>query len=80
MSFEKLYYKGREVKLVDVGQESTVYVDHIYRTNSLLPDEPVRVHSCLLHGWFCWRNLFERPQDLLPFLRGKMLKLKHAVK
>lgn len=31
-----------------------------------------RTHTCLRWGYWCWKNLFEHPKDLLVYLRRKL--------
>ena len=78
MSFEKIYYKGKEMKFGDGSAikikkvvDGVSYFSHIYRTSGFTKDAK-RTHACLRHGYWCWKNLLERPKDILSFFKGKI--------
>lgn len=51
----------------------TMYFTHIYDVAGFkaLEINPKRRHSCLRHGYWCWKNLFEHPLDIIGFIRRK---------
>lgn len=60
----------------------TLYFNHIFDTNGFAISkeliegankdyEPTKTHSCLRHGYWCWKNFFERPLDIVLYLKSK---------
>lgn len=70
MSFDKLMYKGKEVKInLKQMQAGIIYVDHLYSLNW---KDDKKEHSCLRFGKWCWRDAIEHPLDALKYLQYRM--------
>lgn len=49
-----------------------VKVDHFYATSGFIAGPHNGRHMCLRWGKWCWRNLFEHPQDLIVYLKNRI--------
>ena len=64
------------VKMIKDAFESCIVeelkADHYYLTSGFTAKPHSGRHTCLRWGYWCWKNLFEHPQDLLVYLRRKL--------
>lgn len=63
MSFDKIYYKDKEVERdVNAGNAEVAYFQHIYRTTFMtIVDDKFREHACVLYGYRCWQQITRHP-------------------
>lgn len=70
--FTELKYKGKSVVLETPNIDTyTAYFNHIYRTNNFISPK-FRKHACLWGGVWCWKDAWEHPRAIIPFLRMKI--------
>ncbi len=71
MSFDKIFYKGKEIQRDDLSNlnvddgTSVAYYQHIYKSNFM---SDYRRHACMQWGHWCWRQAREYPLDAVKFL------------
>lgn len=69
--FKNLFYKGEKITAIEDTGTHVAYFNHMYRTAGYEPDAK-KTHSCLFMGYWCWKNLADRPLDIVPYLRHKI--------
>lgn len=76
-SFYNLNYKGKNIfeglDSIVSNETAIAYFSHIYLTAGFSDDAPRR-HYCLKSGYWCWRNFFEHPLDIIGYARNKLFK------
>lgn len=65
--FDKMLKWSWENSLVELPKSS-----HYYLVKGFTTPPGSGRHTCLRWGCWCWKNLFEHPQDLLVYLRRKL--------
>jgi hypothetical protein len=91
MSFDKIYYKGKEI-LPPLREITTnvAYFQHIYRMNGFPISgkftedgkdyEPPRTHVCLQSGYLCFKQLKEEPTKIISYFYTKFYHLYRKIR
>lgn len=68
--FSDLRYKGLSTLVEKSSSAGILYFQHIYHT-TYDPKGPKR-HMCLQHGYWCWKNAYENPKDVIHYIRARL--------
>lgn len=74
--FNKLECDGHEVHTNDPATVLDIELGHIFKTKGFNLSQAR--HSCLREGYWCWKNFFEHPLDIIKYIKRKLWKLQHS--